>query len=59
MQNHIELVHGQLDAYNDLDLKTFCTFYHPKILVKSLIDDQLLIEGLANFETTYINFFSS
>ena len=29
----IELVQGQLDAYNNRDIEKFCTFFHPEVQV--------------------------
>lgn len=54
---NLELVQGQLDAYNQQDLERFCLFYHPDVCVRSLLEDQILISGMNEFRNKYNELF--
>jgi hypothetical protein len=57
MKNNIDLVQAQLEAYNTCDLVKFIESYHPEIVVKLLMDDKIIIQGMKEFITTYENLF--
>ncbi len=54
---NVDLVQGQLDAYNNFDVETFCTFYHQDIQVYSLLDNKLLTSGMNDFRASYEKLF--
>jgi hypothetical protein len=53
----INLVQGQIEAYNLFDLDSFCSFYHPEVIVKNFSDHSILLEGLERFEDYYKKLF--
>ncbi len=53
----LELVQGQLDAYNQQDFERFCLFYHFDACVRSLLEDQILISGMNEFKNKYNQLF--
>ena len=57
MNNKISLVQAQLDAYNRRDLKNFCECYHPEVIVKLLMENTTLIQGMRDFIDSYENLF--
>ena len=59
MQKKIDLVQGQLDAYNNFDLETFCSFYHQEIQVHSLLEAKLLTSGMNDFRISYSKLFQT
>ena len=54
-----ELVQGQLEAYNNHDIETFCTFFSEEILVFDALTKQLLFEGMQDFRERYIQSFAN
>jgi hypothetical protein len=57
MKTNLELVEGQLQAYNQLNLEDFCSFYHQDIVVESLTEKEILFQGINTFKDRYRNLF--
>ena len=53
----VELVGGQLDAYNAQDLDRFCDFFSDNILITSYLGD-IVCEGKNAFRDRHIGIFS-
>ncbi len=49
----IELAQGQLDAYNQRDIEKFVTFYHPKIQVFRLAQNDKTCDNIEAFKAMY------
>lgn len=49
----IALAQGQLDAYNQRDIDTFCSFYHPRVEVFRLSNNEKICEGIESFRALY------
>ena len=49
----VELVQGQLDAYNARDVEKFCELYHPEIQVFKLSKAEADCEGMEKFRAIY------
>ena len=54
-----ELIQGQLEAYNNHDIETFCTFFSEDILVFDALTKQVLFEGMENFRERYTKSFAN
>ena len=54
-----ELVQGQLEAYNNHDIKTFCTFFSEDILVFDAVTKEVLFKGMETFRERYTKSFSN
>ena len=57
MKNYTDIVQAQLEAYNRCDLETFCECYHPEVVVKLLMEDRILIQGINEFTLSYEKLF--
>ena len=57
MKENIDLVQQQLEAYNSFDLEKFSNCYHPEVIVKMLIADRIIIQGMEEFRKTYADVF--
>ena len=57
MKENIGLVQQQLEAYYSFDLEKFSKCYHPEVIVKMLIEDRIIIQGMEEFRTTYAEVF--
>ena len=55
----LELVQGQLEAYNNRDIETFCTYFAQDVMVFEGRDRSLIMEGMSNFRERYTNTFSN
>ena len=55
----IELVQGQLDAYNQRDLETFCTYFSEDIVVFDGRTQECLFRGMVAFRARYENTFAN
>jgi|SRR5690606_14322856 len=56
----LELVQGQLDAYNKRDIDQFCTFFHPEVQVWRLNGEPLkTCEGMETFRKMYTTRFEA
>ena len=53
MKTAEDLVQGQLDAYNNHDIETFCTYFAQDIKVYDAHDQTLLFEGMELFHERY------
>lgn len=53
----IALVQGQLDAYNRRDVDAFCPFFHPEVVVTSLVTQQTLCTDRQQFKQIYTKVF--
>lgn len=49
----IELVQGQLDAYNSLDIEKFCSYYHPEVRAYRIGESKPFIQGIDQFQASY------
>tara|TARA_B100000925_G_C21921655_1_gene436147 strand:- start:585 stop:944 length:360 start_codon:yes stop_codon:yes gene_type:complete len=54
-----ELAQGQLEAYNNHDIETFCTFFSEDILVFDALTKQILFEGMEDFRERYTQSFAN
>ena len=54
-----ELVQGQLEAYNNHDIKSFCSFFAEDVRVYDAHTNQLLFEGMTAFQERYSKRFSN
>ena len=57
MLSNLDLVQGQLEAYNDFNLERFCSFYHPQIQVILLTLNEFISTGIDNFKLMYSELF--
>ena len=57
MSRCVQLVQGQLDAYNDFDLKKFCSFFHPDVVIKNLLEKKIIATGMSQFESLFSDLF--
>lgn len=55
----IELVQGQLDAYNAHDIDTFCTFFAEHVEVYDGLTQEVLFTGMEAFRARYTKTFSN
>jgi len=56
----LELVQGQLNAYNQRDIDLFCTFFHPEVQVWRLNGEpEKICEGMERFRKIYTTRFES
>ena len=55
----VELVQGQLEAYNNHDIEKFCTFFSEDILVFDALTKQVLFEGMKVFRERYTQSFAN
>ena len=55
----IELVQGQLKAYNNRDLETFCTYFAEDVAVFDGRSQECIITGMAAFRERYQSTFSN
>jgi len=49
----IELAQGQLDAYNQRDIEKFVSFYHPKVQVFRLAQNEKTCDNIETFREMY------
>ncbi len=49
----IECAQGQLDAYNQRNLENFLTFYTKDVVVRSIVNNQLLSDNFETFTEMY------
>lgn len=54
----LELVQGQLVAYNKKDLDAFCNYFHPDVEVYRLNQNEMTCRGIETFKGLYQNRFS-
>jgi len=54
-----ELAQGQLEAYNNHDIETFCTFFSEDVLVFDALTKQVLFEGMEVFRERYTQSFAN
>ena len=52
-EQRIALVQGQLEAYNNRDIDTFCSFYHPDVTAYRVGEDKPIIVGMESFRKSY------
>lgn len=52
-----QLVQAQLLAYNSRDIDAFVACYHPEVVVKELLSDRLLCQGIEPFREMYRQLF--
>jgi len=55
----LELVQGQLAAYNKHDLETFCQFFSDNVTVRDGCTNEVLFEGMPAFKERYAHTFSN
>lgn len=56
----LELVQGQLEAYNQRDIEKFCTYFHPEVQVFRLNEVPIkTCEGMDSFKKMYSNRFAN
>ena len=55
----IELVQGQLDAYNNRNLETFCTYFSEDVAVFDGKSQECLFKGMSAFRERYKQTFSN
>ena len=55
----LELVQGQLDAYNAHDIDTFCTYFADNVTVRDGRTQECLFAGMEAFRERYQNTFSN
>ena len=55
----IELVQGQLDAYNNRNLETFCTYFSEDVTVFDGRSQECLFKGMSAFRKRYEHTFSN
>ena len=55
----IELVQGQLDAYNALNLQVFCTYFAEDVIVIDGRSQECLFSGMEAFRERYQRTFSN
>ena len=55
----LELVQGQLDAYNNRDLLTFCTYFAEDVVVVDGRNQECLFKGMTAFRERYQQTFSN
>ena len=53
------LAQGQLEAYNNHDIDTFCTFFAADVLVYDALTKVVLFEGMDAFRKRYTKSFSN
>lgn len=49
----LELVDGQLNAYNQKNTLLFCQFYHKDVIAYNLSDNSILCQGIQEFQRLY------
>jgi hypothetical protein len=54
-----ELAQGQLEAYNNHDIDTFCTFFTEDVFVYDALTKDVLFEGMDAFRKRYTKSFSN
>ena len=54
----IALCQGQLDAYNNRDIKAFASFYHPEVKAYRLHNNEQILSGLEELNKIYSKRFS-
>ena len=55
----LELVEGQLAAYNQHDLEVFCQFFSNDVIVRDGRSNEVLFEGMVAFRERYAHTFSN
>lgn len=59
----IQLVQGQLDAYNERNIEKFCSYYHPQVEAFDIngqtLETQLICRGMNNFKQIYAKKFTN
>ena len=55
----LELVQGQLDAYNQRDLETFCSYFSEDVAVFDGRTQECLFSGMVAFRARYENTFAN
>ncbi len=55
----LQLVQGQLEAYNNRDIQKFCTYFSSDIRIYRFPSNELIMEGAEAFEKAYEKRFSS
>jgi hypothetical protein len=53
----VKIIDDELVAYNNRDLETFCSFYHPNASIMRL-DGTIVASGLSDITQVYKNFFA-
>ena len=59
MKTPEQLAQGQLDAYNNRDIQTFCSFFAEDVAVYDAHDHRLIMEGIEQFRARYTQTFSN
>ena len=49
----IECAQGQLEAYNQRNLEKFLTYYHKEVVVRMLVNNELLSDNFETFTEMY------
>ncbi len=53
----LELVEGQLAAYNQKNLDKFCTYFHPEVEIYRLNQNEMTCKGIETFRSLYVDRF--
>lgn len=54
-----EIAQKQLDYYNDKNLEAFCSMYSKNVVVKDLVNDKIILNGMEEFRERYKERFSN
>lgn len=49
----LQLVQGQLQAYNNRNIIDFCKYFHPEVKTYKMSDQSLICDGIEQFKTIY------
>ena len=55
----LELVQGQLEAYNSRDLNAFCSYFTNEVVVFDGPEREIIIQGMGEFRQRYSETFSN
>ena len=55
----LECAQGQLEAYNNQDIETFCSFFAEDVRVYDALTKELLFEGMEKFRERYTKSFAN
>ena len=53
------IVQGQLEAYNQRDIKNFCRWFHPEVATQNLVTGKMGAQGMEQFEESYKRLFEA
>ena len=55
----VELAQGQLEAYNNRDLPTFCKYFSADVVLVDGHSDEVILSGMTAFREKYTQTFSN